>query len=383
MKKKLLALLCVVALLCTFMPSAFAADQLYFVAVNDKMLEYSPDTQPIKSRGTMYVPYTVFLSEFNGGVNLGVFYGRDKQRNTLSFYAKQTPTLTFDYGAGITYDTTDTVFNFRAIVRNGTVYLPAWAVSDYFGLECTYSATEFGDLVRIKRADDYYLSDQFFLSSATDKFREQRKQFDRDQLGEPVVPTPVPTPSPVPTTPDGQRQVSVCFAFRCDSGMGPSDLLDLLGTYGQTALFLFHPDDLARWDDHIRRLLAEGHRVGLIVNGETAEECVAQAEQGNRLLGHIARTTTDFLLVEGSDPLRQELSLLGWACWNGNVDGIPAQGVRSTTLSSNLLNRIESRRSYARVLMNDSTTASQALSLLLPKLRGGAYLLKQVTEGEL
>ncbi len=371
MKRKILALVCALLLLCSLLPAALGADSLHFLAVNDKMIEYSADSMPIVNSGTVYVPYTTFIAKKNGGADLGVFYGRDPQLNTISLYGKQKPIITFDIAKGITYDTMDNLYPYRALIRNNTVYLPAWAVCNYFELEYSYLATDFGPLIRIKNEGSYYLDDRFFVSSATDKFREQKKQFDRDQRGEETsepTPTPAPTPSPVDPVLPGKKQLRVFFAFRCDSGEGPAALLDRY---------------LPQWDDQIRRLLAQGHRIGLLVNGPDASACQEQAEEGNRLLAHIARSNTDFLLVDGSPSLRKEMAARGWACWTGHVSSLSYAGTRPSALAAALQEAMDQRTSYARVLMDDSSASSQALERLLTSLDTKGYLIRQIAESDL
>lgn len=379
MKKRLTCLLCALILLLALLPSAAGAETMYFMAVNDKMLEYSPETMPVVSGGTVYVPYTMFLSEFNGGIDLGVFYGWNKQLNTLSLYSQTQPVLTFDIGAGTAYDTMDNEYSFKAILRNSTIYLPAWGVCDYFGLSYSYLPNSFGVLVRVKREGGYWLSDRSFVSSATDKFREQKKEFDRAQS---PTPTPAPTPVPTPDADGARKRVRVCFAIRCETGEGPRALADSLDRYGVKGLFCFRPDALARWDDEIRRLLAGGHRVGVLVDGQDAGACEAQAAEANRLLARIARTRSDFLLVDGPGTLRRELEDRGWACWWENIDGVPGGGARVSGHTATLLLDIQAKQSLARITMDDSAVSAGTLERLLPRLRREGYLFFAVTEAQ-
>lgn len=380
MKKRLIALICTLFLLLALLPSAAGAETMYFMAVNDNMLEYSPETMPMVSGGTVYVPYTMFLSEFNGGINLGVFYGWNKQLNTLSLYSQTKPVLTFDIGAGTSYDTMDNVYSFKAILRNGTIYLPVWWVCSYFDLQYSYLPNSFGVLIRVKREESYYLTDRNFVSSATDKFREQKKQFDRIQAPAPT-PTLMPPPTPTPSPDQALRgQVRVSLAFRCETGEGPQALLDVLERYQAKGLFFFRPDELVQWDDQIRRLLAGGHRVGVLVDGKTWSDCEDQAAQANRLLSRIARTRTDFLLVDGSRPLKQELVARGWVCWWENINGLPQEGSRLNGHAASLLLNIQTKRSLARITMDDSALCAGVLDRLLPRLGGGDYLFPAITE---
>lgn len=60
--------LCVVALISAVSPVQGAS--VYFMAVNDQLLELSDETMPAMVEGVLYVPYTL-LSANATGVNLG------------------------------------------------------------------------------------------------------------------------------------------------------------------------------------------------------------------------------------------------------------------------------------------------------------------------
>lgn len=384
--KKLAALVCSLLLLLLLLPSASGVQTMYFMSVNDKVLDYSADTMPFISGGTVYVPYKMFIEEYNGGVYLGVFYGSSERFNTLSLYSRYDPMLTFDIGAGTAYDAAGNTYSFRAIVRSGVTFVPVSAVCSYFGLQYSYLPNDYGVLVRVKKEGTYWLSDRMFLSSATYKFMEQKQLFDREQE-ELLQPSPTPTVSPEaptasPETPTDKSGVRISFAFRCDGENGADPLLDAFAGTDIKGLFFFRPEDLADRDDQIRRLLAEGHRVGFLTDGATADQCLQQAGEGNRLLAHIARARTDFLLVDNAS-LTEELAARGWVCWKGNINGIPANDLRPASLAANIMLNIEAKRSYGRILMDDSDTAVSALQRLIPQIHRGGYTFHAITEVDL
>lgn len=382
LRKTCVALLCCLVLFLAVLPAAAGAQSMYFMVVNDHLLDYSADAMPFVEGATVYVPYTMFIQEENGGVDLGVYYGVSEKNNTLSLYTRSDPILTFDLSAGTTYNAAGSTYSFRAISRGGIIYVPAWAVCNYFGLQYSSVSTDYGVLIRVKKSGSYWLNDRFYVSSASTLLSAQKKQFDADQADQtaPATPSPSPSPSGQPTD---KSHVRVSFAFRCDSGSGPGQVLDALEGSGVNALFLFRPEELSLWDEEVRRLLGEGHRVGLLVDGETAEECLAQTRRGSDLLARTAWVKTDFLLVDGSEELREALSGLGWACWKGNISGLPQEETRPASLSANIMLNVEAKRSYARILMDDSDTSAAALSLLLPQLTGGGYTFHTITELDL
>lgn len=385
--KKLIGLLCTFLLLMALLPSAAGSQTMYFMAVNDKILDYSADTMPFVSDGTVYVPYQMFIAEHNGGVSLGVFYGVYEKYdiNALSLYSRNEPILTFDRNGVNAYDAAGNTYSFHAITRNGITFVPASSVCTYFGLQYSYLPNDYGVLIRVKsepnKTGGYWLNDRLLTSSARLKFIEQKKMFDKVQADSSLSPNPPPvSPSLTPST--DKSQVKVSFAFRCEGETGAAALLNTLSGSSAKALFFFSSQTLSQQDEQIRRLLAQGHRVGFLVEGTTAAQCLAQAEEGNRLLSHIARTKSDFLLVD--DPaLFEELTAQGWVCWKGNVAGIPTQDIRPASLSANIILNIEAKRNYARILMDDSATSLSALQRLLPQIEQGGYTFHSITEPDL
>lgn len=379
---KLSALVCVLILFLLLLPSAAGAETMYNMVVNDSFLEYAADNTPIVVGGTVYIPYKVLIAEHNGGQQLGIFYGTIEDINTLSLYSKQ-QILTFYIDSGTTYDATGNSYPFRAIVRNGTTYVPAVSVCNYFGLQYSYLPHDQGVLIRIKQEGSYVLSDRMYVASADLKFKEQKKIFDRIQADlAAAAPSPSPSPSSSPGVSSTSR-VQISFAFRCDGGSGPEALLDLLSGQDINALFLFYPGDLLQWDDQIRRLVAEGHRIGLITEGESVDDHQLQADEGNHLLSHIAHTKTDFLFADAPSQITEELSSLGWACWKSNITGIPSDGIRPASLAANIMLNVEAKRSYARILMDDSDTSVSALARLIPQLISGGHTFHTITELDL
>ena len=92
--------LCVVALISAVSPVQGAS--VYFMAVNDQLLELSDETMPAMVEGVLYVPYTL-LSANATGVNLGVYatYSAAAGRVLVFSSRKQ---LVFDLQSTMTYD---------------------------------------------------------------------------------------------------------------------------------------------------------------------------------------------------------------------------------------------------------------------------------------
>ena len=376
--KKLIALFGALFLFIAILPSALGVQTMYFMSSNDKVVDYKAETHPFISGGVVYVPFHMFIAEENGGTSLGVFYGISERYNTLSLYSRSEPILTFDRNGANAYDAAGNTYSFHAITRNGITFVPAAAVCEYFNLEYSYLPNDLGVLIRVKKSGSYWLNDRMFLSSANYKFVEQKQDFDKDQALQ-ISPS-----SPAPSTGVADKsRIRISFAFRCQSAEGIDTVLDVFQGTDVKGLFFIRPDQLPKMDDQVRRLLAQGHRVGFTVDGADVEACLAQAEEGNRLLAHIARSKTDFLLTEGETSLTDSLAETDWVCWKGNINGIPNREIRPASLASNILLNAEAKRSYGRILMEDSQLCTDALAHLIPQLHQSGYTFHAITETDL
>lgn len=387
MKKRIAAAFCAAVLsLGLLISGAAAADDLYFLSLNDTLPPLTADLMPIKANNMLYIPSTVFDKRLTG-INLGVFYGQDKAMGTATLYSKE-KTLIFDINAGYAYDSPGgNIYPYRAIIRNGRTYLPAFSVCQFFELGYSSLSTDYGPLIRIKsnpKIEQVWLTDAVFISSAATLMSIRLNEYLQSQAAS-VSQNPSASPSvsvPVTGTPSGsdKSHVRVYLAIRVDSGDHIGELMDILSTQSVPVLLFFHPSDLADYDDLIRRAVGSGDQIGLLLKGETPEELEDQLAQGNRLLEHIIRQRTYIVLVDGTDSQRTEMSQRGYLCWLENVDG-QTYGYSSSTLASNIMDGVDAKRSFARVLMDDGIAPS-ALSKLTQRLRQERYDIRPALETE-
>lgn len=373
MKKRLAALLCAVVLLCAAaLPRAeAAASTVYLLATNDKMCDLPGGLLPVAVSGTIYVPYLVF-DKATTGVDLGVYYGLTQERGTILTLYSLSGYLTFTVNMGICVDNQDTQMDFRAVIRNGVVYVPAAAVCNFFGL--TYSflpTTDRGTLIRITSSSST-LSDSVFLSSASGGMNHRYNNIINGQepMATPTVNTPAPTVPPQPSgtpAPGSTTKEDVHVYLAVDASQAGEGLLSLFPS-STHALFLFTPDSLAPQSALIRQAVAAGHSVGLIVDG-SAEDALEQLERGNELLTHIARIRTR--IVSAPERLTASLTGAGWSCWTPNVTG---------STSADLLRGLESKKSVGRVTLPANTSV---VSRVLSQLRADRYTLRQPLETNL
>lgn len=315
LRRLLTGLLCLGLLLGITAVGAGAAPTVYFMAVNERLVETTPQNMPMLVGGTLYVPYTM-LSIQDTGINLGVSAQYSPSRNT---------TMVSDGRRGVAFNLQDnTAYDFqgnpvaaRAVMRNSMVFLPIAWVRDYFGIiRFTTSRTPYGTLVRIT-SDAAILSDAALIDAADSQLRDNLARY--QQAVNAQQPSAPPTasvpPSPI-LQPDSGPVVRLAFLW----GDGAQAVARQLTALGTPALFLFTPDQLAQQDDLVRQLAAQGHSIGLDLAGETTAQCLQQARQGSQLLADIAHCPAYIVRAAGLDRTqRSQLAQAGWAVWTATL----------------------------------------------------------------
>lgn len=391
LKKCLLSLLCAAAIVLGItLPGARAAEgKINILALNDQVITPIASTNmPIQVGGTYYIPYTVFDPNVVD-VDLGVKFSlRD---NVLTLYTKQS-LLKYDLNAGTCEDRNGNTGYTRAIVRGGMTYLSVPSVCSYFGIQSYQEATVYGQVIRLTTSSAV-LSDRDFMDSAlSTSIEDAYKKYWRAQESlnpspspsvspspspsQSVSPSPSPSPAPSPTEGGGdKRYVTVSLAFRHSGGEGLPHILDTLSRAGVSALFFLPPDAVADNAALIRRMVGEGHGVGLSVAGGPAADAAALLEEGNRLLEMAAHLNTRMVLVENGDgDTTAALKAGGWAVWEDNVT-FPASGSASYRASA-VLRSVDAKRSLAHITLGDDEVSAQALDLLLPALQADGYTIR-------
>ena len=345
-KRLCVLLLCAVLTVCA-LPKTQGAT-VYFMAVNDTFLGLS-DTMPTLHNGVLYVPYTLFSPQVTG-VNLGVTAAYSALKNRVMLYSSQNQ-LTFDMEQDATYDMNGVFYSGRAMMRNSMVYLPIGQLCAVFSdLEYTVNYTECGYLVRVKN-DKAVLSDEGFIDAAQNSMKNA---LDRYEAGQPTQSDPVePTPTPAVPTPDpGQGSgAAVYLGFTLEDTAGVDALLSALESRECRGIFFLTAGQMTRWDDLVRRLIGEGHFVGLLAEGGDVDSAMEAVEEGRRVLAAVARCRVSAVLAPAlDDEGRAALEQAGIVCWQTTVDG-----------------RGQTGSAYARAwtLMDDMTGGQSARNYLL------------------
>lgn len=362
MKKRLTALLCAVVLCLSILPArAINVGDVYFTAVNLKLLPLSMDTMPTWVNGVLYVPASVFDNTVTG-VDLGLYCSQSSTNNTVTLYSLR-QMLVFDLSRGMAYDHhSGQSISARAVNRNGRIYLPVEKVCNFFGLEDSYNYTQYGYLVRI-RSEAAGLNDADFIDAASTPMSNSLQELLRQQHTA-VTPPVDAQPNDPPQQPKNRAQL--CLGFRCETGEGLERILDRLERENLRGIFFVSTQVLTGQDDLVRRIVGSGHSIGLLPQGETAQASRLQMAQANRLLGHVARTAATAALVP--DGQRQSLEQEGWVCWQQTVSALTRENERAAAYAQRILRAIGTRRGTVCLTLDDSQHTANVLSVLLQQL---------------
>ena len=197
--QKYLSGLCAAALLLSLLLAGTAkADEItiYLMAENDQMLDLPLSAMPAWINGDIYVPYTAFDWTVTG-VNLGVSYGQERTETEYKFTLYSlNGMLVFDLNAGTCTDGfSGEAKDMRAALRNGRVFVPLAGVCSFFGLNYTYTPTNYGTLIRITNGQER-LDTQQFVTSASGLSMPTRYYKYLQELNQGTQPTPSPSPTP-------------------------------------------------------------------------------------------------------------------------------------------------------------------------------------------
>ncbi len=378
LKRKLGILLCVLLLSFSLLPVIAGASTgaIYFTAVNDRLLPLTSETMPMVSGGALYVPYTVFDAN-STGINLGVSCSYSRTGNTLTIYnLRQMLVYDMDEDNSRNQHTGQT-YSARAITRNGRIYVPLSFTCEFFGLSWTNSYTEYGSLIRVT-SSSAVLSNSDFIDAGSVWMASRLKEYQASLNTGTSDPSPSPSPSPTPPSTDPGSGARVYFAFRCDDGVQLQDLLDILDSYHYHAVFFLSPELLEERDDLVRRIAGSGHGLGLLAQADTAAGAARQLEEGSLLLEHILHTRTYMAMADNA--VAEELSQQGWLCWDSQVNGVPGETTRPSTLSANVVRSISRHNGSIHVTMDSSAVSVQALPSILRQLREDSYSIRLAVE---
>ena len=372
MKKRISPLLCALALvLGVFSFTAWGASSsptVYLLAANDKWCDLPNNALPISVGGTIYVPYTLFDKD-STGVDLGVYYGIKQDRGTVLSLYSLNGMLTFSISQGVCTNGDGEAMSFWGVMRNNIPYVPARAVCDFFGLQYSYlPTTDRGILIRICSSAASLTNTVFLSAAASSMLDRYNKVLAAQSSPSPTTTaTPAATPTPTPSNPPAAGKGNIRVYLAVDASQAENDLTARFPA-GVQVLFLFTPDSLVAQSALVRKAVAAGHSIGLIIEGPQ-EDALAELERGNQLLSHIARLRTH--IVAAPNALAPTLRANGWICWQSNVAGNTA---------ATLLANLATRRTASRLTL---PAAPGLITQVVGQIRQDGYDLRQPLETDM
>lgn len=239
----MLALLLALALLIAIIPAPVTAvSDACFVAINDTLPESIPFAYVRNS--IAYIPCSA-LSSFR-------IYNLYDSNAAMVLVYTSSQQITIDMAAGVATDKDGVTYTATAIYRNGQVYVPASFICSQFGLRASYiEGSGQGDICRISDGTEV-LGDDLFLSAATNLMSTRYNAYHQS------IAAPTPTPAAEDLNPNGNSTIYLTFL-----GLPTNYLLNLLKNYGFTATFFLTGADIAEAPETIRRIVGDGHNVGI------------------------------------------------------------------------------------------------------------------------
>lgn len=375
MRKKMLSFLCAAALFITLLAvPASAANSLFFLSLNDTLPVNTPQTTPVQYNGWIYAPVNIF----NGGaagVNFGVYNGFTDNNTRLVLYNLSGKMMTFDLQSGTaTAEGDSPPIPGKVLYRNGIYYVPAYAVCHYFGMTYSYHTTQYGPLLRIKDSNAW-LSDAVFISSAASlmqsRLQEENRPVDPGDGGgesQPGVPN-LPTDPTVPEVTEPAPTFSLYLGVSAQKGTDLTSVLDALAEVGAYAVVFFPADQVSDCGNMVRQAAGRGHKVGLIPQGETAEEQLKSVREGSHRLAAILRQETWFVLGENA-----ALSEAGYLCWTAGVTAPASRD--ATTLYQAIVPDDQAVKDPVRVLLSGQTPSASLTGTLRQLAKDGDTFLR-------
>ena len=351
MKRKIVILTLCACLLCCCLAGhgALAGGDVCFIAVNDRLLEIS--SMPYFSGGVTYVPYWVFTD-----YDLKIYYSYFSETSTAMLYNSDSQ-LFFDMKNNTVYDDRDNSYSYRAVMRNGSVYVPATLVCNFFGgMSCSYnSGGKYGDVLRIKDGS-FALTDTQFMLAADLPMQTRYEAYMAAQKPDETAPTPTPTASPEQTPNRDASPLYLSF-----TGLPDSAILSALRRENAEACFFVTAEQVRSDPELVRRLDGEGFKLGVLCSADA----LADYEETSGLIFETAHVKTLLVTALGDDaqPCAQAAEENGLVFWSYDIDGMSTDTV--AVYSSNIISALENRTNTSSLFLScDEITASFITPLL-------------------
>lgn len=356
MRKKWAAGLLCALLVCQLALPARAVGPVYFVAAEESVLPLSDAAMPFWANGYLYVSTSVFTS-----FGISVINNTAKKMTVLE---KERRALLFDWTKGTAQDSSGTPITPGAIQSGGSIFVPASAVAGFFGLQYSVTEVSHGYLVWL-RSPDFGMTAKDFANAAIYNMEERYGTYLKDIQAADSPQTPAGSEAP----PSGTR-IHLCVAGDQRSGA----LLDALDRASGWATFYCTPEFMEENGALLRRMVAGGHTVGILVeSGEDADTPEAQIRRGNDALYRATLGRTRLLCLENQEQtLRETWEAAGYRCLTPTLDRTGYQ-LESRSNAAALLARVTARRGDVSVWLGSSVSAAGLREFVSSAQSAGHY----------
>ena len=351
-----------------------AAESVYFTVVNENVCPLNDDTMPFWSGGSLYVPSTVL-----SGYDLGLSYMRDTSAQKATLYNSR-KVLEFDLAAGGANNKLGTYYSASAVTRHGYVCFPVAFVCSYFSLSYSLVDTAWAPMVRL-RSDSAVLSDSQFIDAASSMLSSRYNAYEQGKKSGSTAGSTVTKPDSNPSsdtkteTPEKDNETKsgarVLLAVRVDDAGNVSSMLDTLDRYGCKAAFFFSTDALEGQDDLLRRIVASGHRLGLIQSGGTDALNAA-----NDVLRRSTGTVSRMVLSGAGD---SSARAAGYCVYTPTLDA-EKLGTTASSRASRIKTKTEKSGAAVRVLLGGDSVSAAALGSVCADWKQSGCTVRAVNE---
>ena len=331
--KRILCFILIILLAVALCVPAMAAD-IWFIAVDDSIpVTLTGGSVPFYYNNQLYVPYSAFDSDV-----LNVFSIYDSSQNILAMYNID-HRLTFDINAGTVTDFNSNTESIAALSRSGSIYVPVYYVSSYFGVGCSLLEGSGGyPIVRLTSGNEVYDNDKFITQSKTlveyrvSQYLSEPSPSPSVEISQPPAVTQSPEVSPPvsvspevkdlpPELPTEDDPVTVPDVALFLSGESFDSVAPSLGY--ASAVFTYDIDSLHGSDDTVRAIICAGYPIAMELNLSDVGHALDTAARFNELLDGMTNSKTMLVIAKNAtEEAVDALAQYGFRVWSDTVNAV-------------------------------------------------------------
>lgn len=353
-----------------FMATASSAEDVIFVALNIELQELSYDTMPFFDGGVLYVAGDIFASS-----TLGTMIARGRQQLSISKGSEKT--LVFSTVDDSVMDQDKNYYSVKPLYRNGRIFVPAEFICIFFGLSYSYiTYSDVAPIVRIKSSVAY--DDQSFTTAAKSILQNRLKKY-LSSFTTSVIPDTTPTVPPVqtanPNTPppsfdNGDVYLAI---YGLDAEVTPKQLT-VLDQISAKACFFVTAEDITENQTLVRRIIGQGHGIGLLSEGENAGDDWNNAEAALKRYAVFKTIIAAALIDENAGETAKEMGLL--EVFSTDISVLSG----TNTIDDSEIGELLSFDDYNVIILGSDSVAADYLDTIVRVIRLGHFNVKLLRE---